>query len=153
MATCSYSYESSCFLLNYFIRESCSELGLSQKIIWNIYTSEKAFYTNWAVCVFLGFLDSMISKILTFSNTLISVGKPSRKTTVVPFPFTTATQRKDPFKRYNKKFHEAMDISSLLNTDLGLLNDSSLILQDDRLSMYNTFYIFLKFTCMIGKKN
>ena len=45
-----------------------------------------------------------------------------------------------------------MDISSLLNTDLGNLNDLSLILWDDRLSMYNTIYIFLKFTCPIGKK-
>ena len=45
-----------------------------------------------------------------------------------------------------------MDISSLLNTDLGNLNDVSLILQDDRLSMYNTIYIFLKYTCPIGKK-
>ena len=45
-----------------------------------------------------------------------------------------------------------MDISSLLNTELGNLNDSNLILQDDLLSMYNTTYIFLKFTCPIGKK-
>ena len=46
-----------------------------------------------------------------------------------------------------------MDISSLLNTDLGNLNDVSLILQnDDRLSMYNTTYIFLKYACPIGKK-
>ena len=45
-----------------------------------------------------------------------------------------------------------MDISSLLNTDVGKLNDSSLILKNDRLSMYNTIYIFPKFTCIIGKK-
>ena len=45
-----------------------------------------------------------------------------------------------------------MDISSLLNTNLGNLIDSSLILQDDRLSLYNTFYVFLKFACRIGKK-
>ena len=45
-----------------------------------------------------------------------------------------------------------MDISSLLNTDLGNLNESSLILQDGRLSMHNTIYIFLKFTCPISKK-
>ena len=45
-----------------------------------------------------------------------------------------------------------MDVSSLLNTDLGNLNDLSLTLQDDNLSMYNTKYIFLKFTCPIGKK-
>ena len=46
-----------------------------------------------------------------------------------------------------------MIISSLLNTELGDLNDSSLILKDDRLSMYYTIYIFLKFTCLTGKKN
>ena len=45
-----------------------------------------------------------------------------------------------------------MDISSLLNTDVGKLNDSSLILKNDRLSMYNTIYIFPKFTCSIGEK-
>ena len=40
-----------------------------------------------------------------------------------------------------------MDISSLRNADLGNLIDSSLILWNDGLSMYNTIYIFLKFTC------
>ena len=45
-----------------------------------------------------------------------------------------------------------MDISSLLNTDLGNLNDSNLILKDDHLSMYNTIYIFRKFTCPICKE-
>ena len=46
-----------------------------------------------------------------------------------------------------------MDISSLLNTGLGNLNDSTVILQNDRLPMYNTIYIFLKFTGPTGKKN
>ena len=41
---------------------------------------------------------------------------------------------------------KTMDISSLLNTDLDSLNDSSLILKDDRFSIYNTILIFLKFT-------
>ena len=45
-----------------------------------------------------------------------------------------------------------MDISRLLNIDLGNLNDLSLILEDDRLSMYTTIYIFLQFTCLIRKK-
>ena len=47
---------------------------------------------------------------------------------------------------------KTMDISSMLNTDLSNLNESSFTLQDDRLSMYNTIYIFLKFTSPIGKK-
>ena len=60
-----------------------------------------------------------------------------------------------------KRFHlnnntknsvKGMDISSLLNIGLANLDDSSLILKDDRLFMYNTIYIFLKFTCPIGKK-
>ena len=46
-----------------------------------------------------------------------------------------------------------MYISSLLNAELGNLNNSNLILSDDHLSLYNTIYIFLKFTCSIGKKN
>ena len=45
-----------------------------------------------------------------------------------------------------------MDISSLLNTDLRNLNDKSLTLENDRLSMYNIIYIFLKFTCPIYVK-
>ena len=45
-----------------------------------------------------------------------------------------------------------MDISSLLNTDLDNLYDSSLMLKNDCLSMYNTIFIFLKFTYPIGKK-
>ena len=44
-----------------------------------------------------------------------------------------------------------MNISSLLNIDLGNLHDSSLILKNARLSMYNVIYIFLKFTYPIGK--
>ena len=40
----------------------------------------------------------------------------------------------------------------MLNTDLSNLNESSFTLQDDRLSMYNTIYIFLRFTSPIGKK-
>ena len=38
---------------------------------------------------------SIISNILTFSYTLLSVRIPSRTTSVVLFPRTTATQRKD----------------------------------------------------------
>ena len=45
-----------------------------------------------------------------------------------------------------------MGVFSLLNTDLGGLNESNLILKIDRLSMCNTIYIFLNFTCSIGKK-
>ena len=45
-----------------------------------------------------------------------------------------------------------MDISRLINTDVGNLNESSSILWDDYLSMYNTIHIFLKFTCSVGKK-
>ena len=56
-------------------------------------------------CTFpLSFFDWIISKILAFSKTLISVRRLHRKTTVVPFPLTTATQSKlIPFKRYHEK--------------------------------------------------
>ena len=50
------------------------------------------------------------------------------------------------WKDNTKNSIKTIDISSLLNTDLGNLKDSSLILLDDRLSMYHTIYIFLKFT-------
>ena len=55
----------------------------------------------------LSFLDSIISKILTFSYTLLIVRRSSRNTTVVPFPLTTVTQRKDITKNSIK----AMNIS------------------------------------------
>ena len=57
-----------------------------------------------------------------------------------------------------KRFHlkdtikssiKIVDTSSLLNTNLVNLNDSDMILQDYRLSKYNTIYIFLKFTCSL----
>ena len=54
-------------------------------------------------------------------------------------------------KDTTKSSIKTMDISSLLNTDFGNLNDSSLILWDDCLSMYNTTYIFLKFKCPFVK--
>ena len=74
----------------------------------------------------LRFLDSIISNIFTFSCASLSVRRPSRKTTVVLFPLGNSTKRfhlKDPTKNSIKTVH----ISSLLNTDLGDLNDSSLI--------------------------
>ena len=58
--------------------------------------------------------------------------------------------------KYTTKYTiKTMDISSLLNTDLGHLSDSSLILKNNRLFMYNTMNtinIFLKFPYSIGKK-
>ena len=54
-------------------------------------------------------------------------------------------------KNTTKNSIKIADISRLLNTELGNLNDSSLILSNDRLSMYNTIYIFLKFACPICK--
>ena len=45
-----------------------------------------------------------------------------------------------------------MDISSLLNTDLGNLNDTNFIWKNDRLSLYDTIDIFLKSTCPICQK-
>ena len=72
----------------------------------------------------LGFLVLIISNILTFSYTLLSVRRPSRKTTI-------PTYHGNSKKRFHLKDttkSSTMDISSLLNTDLGNLNDSSLIL-------------------------
>ena len=43
-------------------------------------------------------------------------------------------------------------ISSLLNDDFGNSNKKSLIQNNDPLSMCNTIYVFLKFTCGIGKQ-
>ena len=47
----------------------------------------------------------------------------------LPFPLTTTTQRKYSISKVPQKNPiKNMDISSLLNTDLGNLNDSNLIL-------------------------
>ena len=70
----------------------------------------------------------------------------SRKTTIP----TYHDNSKIPFKGTTENSIKTMNISSLLNTDLSNLNDSSLILLDDRLSTYNTIYIFLKFSSPIG---
>ena len=74
----------------------------------------------------LAFLDLIISKILTFSYTLLSVRRPIRKTTGNTIP--TYHGKSTPFKRYTKNSIKTMDISSLLNTDLGNLIDLSFIL-------------------------
>lgn len=56
---------------------------------------EKRFRPNGSSMFHLVFFDSIISKILTFSYALLSVRIPFRKTTVVPFPLTKTTPRKD----------------------------------------------------------
>ena len=99
----------------------------------------------------LGFLDLIISRTLTFLYTLLSVGDiPERLRTI----HTYHGNSKKRFHRNDntKNSIKNMGISSLLNIDLGNLNGLSLILQNDCLSMYNAIYIFLKFTCPIGKK-
>ena len=45
-----------------------------------------------------------------------------------------------------------MEFSSLLSTDLGNWDDLCLIWKNDRLSVYNTIYIFPNFTRDIGEK-
>ena len=70
---------------------------------------------------------------------------------------TISTYHSKPKKIFHlkdstKNSIKAMDISSLLNTDLGNLNDSSLILKDDCPSMCNANYIFLKFHAPFFKK-
>ena len=57
---------------------------------------------------------------------VLSVRRPSRKSTVVPFPLGNSKKKfhlKDPTKNSIR----TVDISSLLNTELGNLSNSSLI--------------------------
>ena len=75
-----------------------------------------------------------------------------KTTTVVTIPISYGNLKKRfHLKEATKSSIKIMEISRMLNTDLGNLNDSSLILKDDCLSMYNTIYIFLKFTYPIFK--
>ena len=67
---------------------------------WDIYLGylcKKIFFRpNRSPISLLCFIDSIISKTLTFSSyALLNIRRPSRKTTVVPFLLTTITQRKD----------------------------------------------------------
>ena len=102
----------------------------------------------------VGFLASIISNILTFSYTLLSVTRPSRKDycSIIPI-YHGNSKKRFHLKDTTKHFIKTRDIFILLSTDLGNLNNQSLILQHNRLSMYIILYIFLKFTCPIGKKN
>ena len=77
----------------------------------------------------LSFLYLIILKILTFSYTLLSVRRPSRKTSAI---WAYHNEEKFPRKRFHlqdtsKTSVKIMEFSSLLNTDLGNWNDSSLI--------------------------
>ena len=75
----------------------------------------------------VGFLDSIISKILTFSYTLLRVTKPFRKTTAVPLPLTNGNSKMRFYlKDTTITSTKTMDISSLLNTDLDNLNELKL---------------------------
>ena len=74
---------------------------------------------------------------------IISVRRPSRKTTSTIPTYQGNAKKIFHLKDTTKNSIKAMDIYSLLNTDLGNLNDLSLILQDNRLSMYDTIYISL----------
>ena len=98
MATCSSTCASSIFCqINI---KNCSELGLNL-FIWDIYIKEKAFQTKWCIYVSLSFLDSDISKILTFSYTLLSVGDlPER---LLSFLHTTAVPGKYSIYKISQK--------------------------------------------------
>ena len=75
----------------------------------------------------VGFLDSIISKILTFSYTLLRVRKPFPK----DYGSTIPTYHGNSKIRFYLKdttitSTKTMDISSLLNTDLDNLNELKL---------------------------
>ena len=105
----------------------------------------------------LSFLYLIILKILTFSYTLPSAKRPSRKTRAIR---TYHDEEKIPRKKFHlqhttKTFIKTMEIFSLLNTDLCNWNDSSLI--KIMIVFFHVFtsisiYIFPKFTCGIGVK-
>ena len=77
----------------------------------------------------LRFLYLIILKILIFPYTLLSAGRPSRKTSAIQ---TYHDEEKIPWKKFRlqdttKASIKIMEIFTLLNTDLGNWNDSSLI--------------------------
>ena len=81
--------------------------------------------------------------------TLLGFRRSTRKTNIPSYHDNS--MERFHLKDTTKSSIKTIDISSLLNTNFGSLNDSSLILWDDRISMCNTTYLFLKFTCPIVK--
>ena len=77
----------------------------------------------------LSFLFLIILKVLTFSYTLLSVGTPSRKTSAIRVydDEEKITRKILHLQDTTKTSIKTMEISSLLNTDLGNWNDSSFI--------------------------
>ena len=84
--------------------------------------------------------------------TLLSDRRLSTKTTIVTIPNYHGNSKERLHLEIPRKVLLKPSISSLLNTDLDNLNDSNLILKNDRLSIYSAIYIFLKLTCHISKK-
>ena len=79
------------------------------------------FRPNGISTIPLSFLYLIVLKILTFSYTLLSAGRPSRKTSATR---TYHDEEKIPRKKFHlqdttKTSIKTMETSSLLNTDLG----------------------------------
>ena len=90
----------------------------------------------------LGFLDSIISKIQFLIYYSVLGDLPER---LLQYNSYLPRQLEERFclKDSAKNPVKTMDISSLLNTDLGNLNDWSLILQDNLLTIYDTIKNFI----------
>ena len=115
------------------------------------FTSEKNFFRPLGASTFpLSFFDSGNSKILSFSYTLISVRRSSRKTSTIP-TYHGNSKKRLFLKDTTKNSITAMETSSLINTEFGSWNYASLI-EENRFSIYNTIYISLKLACGITRK-
>ena len=87
--------------------------------MWVLLCNRKNLFKPYgASTVPLSFRYSIILKILTFSYTLLSVRRPIRKTSVIPTYHSKSRERLH-LKDNTKNSIKIMEISSLLNTDLG----------------------------------
>ena len=136
MATCYSTDESSYFFLNWTNIESCSEIGLSCKFIWDICTIEKLCLG--CLCFPQVSLAQLFQRF-SFSYTTRGCQGTFQKDYCSTIPtYHGNLKKRFCLKDSAKNPIKTMDISSLLKTDLGNLNDWSMILQDNLLTIYDT---------------
>ena len=135
---------------DHFFRKS---LTLYSDCIHSIFSiqEKQIFRPNGASTFPLSLYGLIISNILTFSYTLLSVRRPPKTTSVIP------TYHGNSMKRFHLKLTaknpiQTIQISSLVDTDLDSLNGSSLFSKNDCLSINNTYLHLSKFTCSIAEK-
>ena len=110
--------------------QSCLELGLIARKLCGIFIQEKGlFKPNRSSRLPLSFVDSIISKLFNYLMYIISVlGDLLERLYCSTIPtYHGNSKKRFDLKDATKSSIQTVDTSSLLNTDLGNLNDLRLI--------------------------